>query len=50
VELILSNVFLVQLIGALAEVAGNILDCMQIAFNCTLRVIAALELFQHPFS
>jgi hypothetical protein len=50
VELILPNVLPVELIGALAEVAGKILDSMQIAFNCTLRVVATLELFQHPFS
>jgi len=50
VKLILPNVLLVELIRAFAEVTGKILDCMQVAFDCTLRVIATLEFFQHPLS
>jgi hypothetical protein len=50
VKLILPNVLLVELIRAFAEMTGKILASIQIAFDCTLRVIATLEFFQHPFS
>jgi hypothetical protein len=49
-KLILSNVFQIRQVRALAEIAGKILDCMQVAFDRTLRVITALEyLTDHRF-
>src|SRR5262249_42896496 len=50
VKLILPNMLLVEPIRTLAEESGKILDCMQIAFDCKLRVITTLEFFQYPFS
>ena len=49
-QLVLANVFGAELVWRFAEVPGELVDAMQVNPDGSGRIVADLEIFQHPLS